>query len=104
MGRSIDAGQVPDALADFERVIAGEHWKEVYGPRLDTIAVSHDIRAYYQEAALELAEGPSPGARQVEAWFFERTEAGKTLLAARDALKDQEAPGGIIFYMVPIGR
>ncbi len=104
VGRSIEAGQVPDALADFERVIAGEHWKEVYGPRLDTIAVSHDIRAYYQEAALELADASAPGARQVEAWFFEDTEAGKTLLAARDALKDQEAPGGIIFYMVPIGR
>ena len=104
VGRSIGADEVADALADFERVIAGEHWKEVYGPRLDAIAVSHDIRAYYQEAALELADGPPPGARQGEAWFFECTEAGKTLLAARDALKEQGAPGGIMFYMVPIGR
>ncbi len=104
VGRSIAADEVPDALAALERVVAGEHWKEVYGPRLDTLAVSHDIRAYYQEAALELADGPAPGARQAESWFFERTEAGKTLLAARDALKDQDAPGGIIFYMVPVGR
>ena len=104
VGRSIAAEEVPDALAALERVVAGEHWKEVYGPRLETLAVSHDIRAYYQEAALELADGPAPGARQAEAWFFERTEAGKTLLAARDALKDQDAPGGIIFYMVPVGR
>ncbi len=104
VGRSIGSDEVPGALADFERVVAGEHWKEVYGPRLDTIAVSHDIRAYYQEAALELVDGPPAGARQVEAWFFEKTEAGKTLAAARDALNEQGAPGGITFYMVPIGR
>ncbi|MYH72154.1 MAG: hypothetical protein F4153_06220 [Acidimicrobiia bacterium] len=104
VGRSISADGVPGALTDLERVIAGEHWKEVYGPRLDTLAISHDLRSYYQEAALELAEGPAPGARQVEAWFFEETEAGKTLAVARDALKDQDAPDGIIFYMVPVGR
>ncbi len=104
VGRSIKADEVPGALAEFERVIAGEHWKDVYGPRLDTLAVSHDIRAYYQEAALELADSPTAGARQAESWFFENTEAGKTLLAARDALKAQDAPGGIIFYMVPAGR
>ncbi|MCY4272339.1 MAG: hypothetical protein OXF00_06820 [bacterium] len=104
VGRSIDADGVAGALAELERLIAGEHWKEVYGPRLDTLAVSHDLRAYYQEAALELADGPSPGARQAEAWFFEQTEAGKTLAAARDALKDQGAPEGITFYMLPVGR
>ena len=104
MGRAIDADGVAGALADLERVAAGEHWKEVYGPRLDTIAIAHDIRAYYQEAALELASGPPPGARQAEAWFYEETEAGKTLAAARDALTEQEAPSGITFYMQPVGR
>ncbi|MCQ3808919.1 MAG: hypothetical protein KTV68_00035 [Acidimicrobiia bacterium] len=104
VGRAIDADGVAGALADLERVAAGEHWKEVYGPRLDTIAIAHDIRAYYQEAALELAGGPPPGARQAEAWFYEETEAGKTLAAARDALTEQEAPSGITFYMQPVGR
>ena len=104
VGRAIDADGVVGALADLERVAAGEHWKEVYGPRLDTIAIAHDIRAYYQEAALELADSSSPGARQAEAWFYEQTEAGKTLAAARDALTEQEAPSGITFYMQPVGR
>ena len=104
VGRAIDADGVAGALADLERLVAGEHWKEVYGPRLDTIAIAHDIRAYYQEAALELADSPTPGARQAEAWFYEQTEAGKTLVAARDALTEQEAPGGITFYMQPVGR
>ncbi len=104
VGRAINADGVAEALADLERVAAGEHWKEVYGPRLDTIAIAHDIRAYYQEAALELADGPPPGARQAEAWFYEETEAGKTLAAARDALTEQEAPSGITFYMQPVGR
>ena len=34
-------------------------------------------------AALELVDGPPPGGGQVEAWFYEETEAGRTLMAAR---------------------
>ncbi|WP_420638019.1 hypothetical protein [Candidatus Poriferisocius sp.] len=104
VGRAVDADGVPAALADLERVAGGEHWKKVYGPRLDTIALSHDIRAYYQEAALELADRPALGARQMETWFFDQTEAGATLSAARAALTEQGAPDGIVFYMAPAGR
>jgi hypothetical protein len=63
--------------------------------------VCHDIRAYYTEAALELATGPAPGGRAVEGWFYEETEAGRTMMAARAALKEQEAPFPFWFYMAP---
>ena len=32
VGRAIDADGVAGALADLERMAAGEHWKEVYAP------------------------------------------------------------------------
>lgn len=48
-----------------------------------------------------LVDGPPPGGRAAEAWFFETTEAGKTLLAARKALEAQEAPFPFWFYMAP---
>ena len=70
-------------------------------PGGNSIATCHDIRTYYEEAALELATETVPGARAAEAWFFERTEAGKTVLATRAAMKDQGAPFPVWFYMAP---
>ncbi len=73
-------------------------------PGKNTVAVCHDIRAYYDEAALELVTGPPPGGRSAEAWFFEQTEAGKTILAARKSLQAQEMPFPFWFYMAPAHR
>ncbi len=101
VGRAIDVDTVADALDVMHQWAEGAPWKEVALPGKSTIAVGHDIRAYYTEAALELATGPAPGGRSVEAWFYEETEAGKTMLAARKALKAQEAPHPIWFYMAP---
>ena len=50
------------------------------------------------------SSGPAPGARSVEAWFYEETEAGKTMLAARAAIRDQGAPFPFWFYMAPAHR
>jgi len=55
-------------------------------------------------AALELATGPTPGGRAAEAWFFEATEAGKTILAAKASLKEQGASFNVWFYMTPAHR
>ncbi len=79
----------------------GASFKDVALPGKNTVAVCHDIRTYYEEAALELVTGPPPGGRAAEAWFFESTEAGRTIMAARAALQTQEAPFGFWFYMAP---
>ena len=55
-------------------------------------------------AALELADGPPPAGRAMEAWFHDQTEAGKTVMAARAAIKDQDAPFPVWFYMAPAHR
>ena len=101
VGRVVDADGVPGAIEALEQIVAGTHFKEVALPGKNTIAVAHDIRTYYEEAAVELVDGPSADGRAIEAWFFEKTEAGKTVLAARQALQDQEAPFPIWFYMAP---
>lgn len=101
VGRTIDADTVPDALAVLHDWVGGANWKEHPLPGKNTVGVSHDIRTYYEEAALELVTGPPPGGRAAEAWFFEETEAGRTILAARQAMKAQDAPHPFWFYMAP---
>lgn len=49
---------------------------------------------------MELATGPV-GGHCAEAWFWETTEAGKTMMGARRALKDQGAPFPFWFHMTP---
>ena len=104
VGRAIDAESVPAALEVLHQWATGASWEDVALPGKNTVAVSHDIRTYYEEAAMELVAGSTPGGRAAEAWFFEETEAGRTVMAARTALKDQEAPFPFWFYMAPAHR
>ncbi len=101
VGRIIDADTIPRALAVLHEWAGGANWEEHPLPGTNTVAVCHDIRTYYEEAALELVTGPTPGGRAAEAWFFEQTEAGKTILAARQVMKAQGAPHPFWFYMAP---
>ena len=101
VGRVVDADGVPDALAIMQQLADGAHWREVAIPGKNTISTVHDIRTYYEEAALELVEGPPPGARAAEQWFYEHTEAGRTVMAARAAIQTSDAPFGVWYYMAP---
>jgi hypothetical protein len=104
VGRVIDADTIPAALDVIHQWSQGASYKEVALPGKNTVAVCHDIRTYYEEAALELVTGPPPGGRAAEAWFFERTDAGRAILAARLQLKEQDAPFPFWFYMAPANR
>ncbi len=105
VGRAITADEVPAALGVLDRWAEGTPWTELPLPGGgSTVAVCHDIRSYYEEAALELVTGPTPGGRAAEAWFHETTEAGKTVMAARSALQAQHAPFPLWFYMAPATR
>jgi hypothetical protein len=102
VGRVIGPNLVPDALAAMARIAEGTAWNEA-GLPADPIQVVLDIRSYYEEIAVELADGP-PGPWAAERWFFDKTEAGKTVLAARRAMKAAEAPFPLWFYMAPATR
>jgi hypothetical protein len=104
IGRVINVEEVPSALTIIHGIANGDDWTQtsLAGSRL--MQAVHDIRAYYEEAALELANGPAPDGRQTEAWFFEQTEAGKSVLAARQVIKDSGVPRPLWFYLAPANR
>lgn len=106
LGRVMTADDVPQVLALLDEIANGRDWTTVSLPGKNTVAIVHDIRAYYDEAALELVAASSlqPGGRSTEAWFFEVTQAGQTVLAARRAIKDAGGPFPLWFYMTPAHR
>jgi len=101
VGRVVDADGIPDAVGVLVAIAAGTDWKSAGIPGGNTTALCHDIRTYYEEAALELANGPLPGPRSLEDWFFEQTQAGTTVLQARQAIRDSGAKAPVWFYMTP---
>lgn len=102
VGRVGDADAIPDVVGALARIADGTPWKDAGLPG-DPISAAHDVRSYYEEAALSLADTPpDPGA--AEAWFYEQTAAGRTLLAARRAMKEQGAPGPLWLYMARATR
>jgi len=102
VGRVIDADTVPEALDALHRIAEGADWREV-GLAGDPVSIAHDIRTYYEEVAIALADGPPAGGR-TEAWFYEQTAAGRTLLAARAAMQEAGAPFPLWFYMARATR
>ena len=66
--------------------------------------IVHDIRAYYEELAVELVTDRPISAWGAERWFYDKTEAGKVLLTARRALKEAGADRMVWFYMAPGSR
>ena len=101
VGRAISPDDVPAALGVLHMIANGADWTQAALPGGNPMAVCHDIRTYYEEAALELVDGPVPGARSIETWFFDKTEAGSTILAARTAMRDAGAKFPVWFYMTP---
>ena len=104
VGRVIDADQIPTAVASLVAIAGGADWRTAELPGGNTTALCHDIRSYYEEAALDLVTGPLPGPRALEDWFFERTETGRIVLAARDAIRESGAKSAVWFYMAPATR
>ena len=104
MGRAVEPDFIPDAVAVLVAIADGADWKSAGIPGGNTTALCHDIRTYYEEAALELVVGPLPGPRALEDWFFEHTHTGRIVLAARHAIRDSGANTPVWFYMTPASR
>ncbi len=104
VGRVIEAAEVPAAVASLVAIAEGADWRTAELPGGNTTALCHDIRSYYEEAALDLVTGPLPGPRALEDWYFEHTETGRVVLAARDAIRESGAKSAVWFYMAPATR
>jgi hypothetical protein len=101
-GRVVDADHVPDALEALVRVAGGADWKAAGIPGVPA-RVAQDVRGYYETAALGLADHV-PAAWAGTRWFFDHTEGGKVVLAARAAMRDAGAKQPVWFYMAPGDR
>ena len=102
VGRTTDADGIPDLVAALVRIVEGIAW-DATGLPGDPISGAHDLRTYYEEAALSLADAPpDPGA--AEAWFYDVTAGGRLLLEARRAMRDAGAPQPFWFYMARATR
>jgi hypothetical protein len=99
LGKVLRPEQVPDGVAAYVEVAAGHPWEDT-GLALDPVWVANDIRAYYEEAALALA-GHVPRARQAESWFYDHTETGRVIIAARGAMEAAGVPQAVWSYLMP---
>jgi hypothetical protein len=97
LGRVTDADGIPGAVAAFVAIAEGAPWDQAGLPG-DPIQTAHDVRTYYEEAALDLVD-VAPEAGAAEAWFYEVTAAGRAVLAARRAMRDAGVPFPFWFYM-----
>jgi hypothetical protein len=103
VGRAITSSEIPAALEKFVQIVNGCAWDEV-GLSASPMQETTDIRTYYEELRLALAGGDSVAAWSAERWFYDKTEAGKLLLAAREKMKNAGAPFDIWFHMAPGSR
>ncbi len=101
-GRVVDADHITDAIEAFIRIAEGVPWKEAGVPGIPA-RVSQDLRGYYETAAIGLADHV-PGAWAGTRWFFDHTEAGKVVLAARSVMRDAGEKHPVWFYMTPGDR
>ena len=102
VGRTTNADGLVDAMTKLVAIIDGADWKEVGLPG-NPVGLAHDLRTYYEEAALALNDAPpAPGA--AESWFYEVTQGGRVLLEARRVMRDTGAPFPVWFYMARATR
>ena len=103
VGRTTDADGIPALVDAFVKISAGAPWADAGLPG-DPVSAAHDLRSYYEEVSIALLDGSAPAAGGAEAWFYQTTEAGKTLLSARRAMGEAKAPFAIWFYMARATR
>ncbi len=101
-GRVVAADDIPAAIEAFIRIADGAAWKEAGIPGLP-MRVSQDIRGYYETAAIAMVDH-APAAWAGARWFYDETETGKVLMAARSEMERQAAPHPMWFYLTPGDR
>lgn len=101
VGRVIGPDDVPQAVEHFLVLAEARRWEPNLLPGTPA-EVAMDVRAYYEEAAVELS-ATVPAARSVEAWFFRETLTGRLLLAAQSALRIQGEPRDVWLGVAPRG-
>ena len=99
--RLLDADGVPAAIESFVRVAEGVPWKEAGIPGVPA-RVSHDIRGYYEMAAMEIV-GHTPAAWTGYRWFRDATQTGAVIKAAQRAIRDSGVKNEALWrFLLPL--
>jgi hypothetical protein len=103
LGR-VTTPDVDGVVALIEKMIqleAGESLDDIGLAGGAAIAAGQDIRAYYEEAGLQLAEN-TVGSRSLESWFYRTTETGQLIRRAQAAMKEHGTGDDFtIQYLLP---
>jgi hypothetical protein len=100
VGKLFGPDQIPESVAVFVQIAEKQAaWSELQAlgtPRI----VAQDVRGYYEEAAMALADYV-PGANQTDAWFFRKTAAGEALRRTALRMRDEGAAQQDWGFIVP---
>lgn len=100
IGRVADVDGVVGLIEKMIEIEGGTLIADVGWDPTTAIAASQDIRAYYEEAGLQLAD--NTGARQLETWFFHQTETGQLIRRARDGMRERDEDKFAVTYLAPM--
>jgi hypothetical protein len=99
MGRVGSADDIAALIGAFIALRDGATPADVGWDDATLPAAAQDVRAFYEEAGVQLA-GAS-GARQIETWLYTRTQTGALLAAVQTVLKDAGAEFTTWYYLLP---
>ena len=100
VGRIAGVEGIVGLIEQLIEIENGSSLADVGWDPMTTIAVGQDIRAYYEEAGLQLAN--NTGARQLETWFYHQTETGQLIRRVRDLMKERREDGTAVTYIAPM--
>ena len=100
LGRVADVDGIVGLIEKMIEIEGGTLIADVGWDPTTAIAASQDIRAYYEEAGLQLAD--NTGARQLETWFFHQTETGQLIRRARDGMRERDEDKLAVTYLAPM--
>lgn len=100
VGRQGGPEEIPDLIGIFLELEGGASLDDVGWDEWKALAAAHDIRAYYEEAAVQLAD--ITGARQAESWFYQKTQTGQLMRRLVAVLRQNGSPDLLHQYLVPM--
>lgn len=101
VGRVAGPDELPGVVQKMIDLESGATLDDVGLSGAEVVAAGQDIRAYYEEAGLQLAANVT-GARALESWFYNTTQTGQLLRRTQQVLKANEADTMAVSYIIPM--